>query len=210
MKATSLLNIVLSAALLFLCVKIVSEKENIQAPSPEEAVLHNIMTRTSIRSYQEDMPVEPEQIDKLLRAGMAAPTAVDKRPWHFVAVTDRGVLDALAEANPYATMLKDAPLAIVVCGNMEKTLDGEAQGFWVQDLSAVSENILLAAHGMGLGAVWTGIYPLMERCRSVAEVLNLPTHLVPFSTIVIGYPKNAPGPKDKYDTDNISYNTYKG
>jgi nitroreductase/flavin reductase (DIM6/NTAB) family NADH-FMN oxidoreductase RutF len=174
----------------------------------EEIVLDNILARTSIRSYQ-DRPVEQDKIEKLLRAGMAAPSAVDKRPWHFVVVTDKEVLNGLAEANPNAGMAAHAPLAIVVCGDKSKALT-RVPDYWVQDVSAATENILLAAHGMGLGAVWTGTYPVADRVEKVAKVINLPEHIVPFCTIVIGYPERPQAPKDKWNEDNISYNTYGG
>ena len=174
----------------------------------EEIILDNILARTSIRSYQ-DRPVEQDKIEKLLRAGMAAPSAVDKRPWHFVVVTDKQVLEGLAEANPNAGMAARAPLAIVVCGDKTKALT-RVPDYWVQDASAATENILLAAQGMGLGAVWTGTYPVTDRVEKVAKVINLPEHIVPFCTIVIGYPEKYQAPKDKWDESNISYNTYGG
>ena len=174
----------------------------------EEIVLDNILARTSIRSYQ-DRPVEQDKIEKLLRAGMAAPSAVDKRPWHFIVVTDKQVLQGLAQANPNAGMAARAPLAIVVCGDKTKALT-RVPDYWVQDVAAATENILIAAQGMGLGAVWTGTYPVTERVEKVAAVLNLPDHIIPFCTIVIGYPEKPQAPKDKWDENNISYNTYGG
>lgn len=174
----------------------------------EEIVLDNILARTSIRSYQE-RPVEQDKIEKLLRAGMAAPSAVDKRPWHFIVVTDKQVLNGLAQANPNAGMAARAPLAIVVCGDKTKALT-RVPDYWVQDASAATQNILLAAQGMGLGAVWTGTYPVTDRVEKVAAALNLPEHIVPFCTIVIGYPEKYQAPKDKWDEGNISYNTYGG
>ncbi len=174
----------------------------------EEIVLDNILARTSIRSYQ-DRPVEQDKIEKMLRAGMAAPSAVDRRPWHFIVVTDKQVLQGLAEANPNAGMAARAPLAIVVCGDKTKALT-RVPDYWVQDVAAATENILLAAHGMGLGAVWTGTYPNEERVKGVTRVLNLPEHIVPFCTIVIGYPEKPQAPKDKWNEDNISYNTFGG
>lgn len=173
--------------------------------SPEEAVYENILTRASVRTYL-DKPVDITKIERLLRAGMAAPSAADKRPWHFVVVTDRKLLDGLAKANPNAGFAKKAPLAIVVCGDMTKTLQGGGKDFWIQDVSAASENILLAAHAMGLGAVWTGTYPAPDRCKAVAEVLGLPENIVPFNTIVIGYPASQVKPKDKWDERNVTYN----
>ena len=174
----------------------------------EEIVLDNILARTSIRSYQ-DRPVEQDKIETLLRAGMAAPSAVDKRPWHFIVVTDKQVLNGLAQANPNAGMAARAPLAIVVCGDKTKALT-RVPDYWVQDASAATQNILLAAQGMGLGAVWTGTYPVTDRVEKVAAALNLPEHIVPFCTIVIGYPEKYQAPKDKWDEGNISYNTYGG
>lgn len=174
----------------------------------EEIVLDNILARTSIRSYQ-DRPVEQDKIEKLLRAGMAAPSAVDKRPWHFIVVTDKQVLNGLAQANPNAGMAARAPLAIVVCGDKTKALT-RVPDYWVQDASAATQNILLAAQGMGLGAVWTGTYPVTDHVEKVAAALNLPEHIVPFCTIVIGYPEKYQAPKDKWDEGNISYNTYGG
>lgn len=173
----------------------------------DEVVYRNIMTRTSVRSYQ-NKAVEEEKIDKLLHAGMAAPSAVNKQPWHFIVVTDRAILDRLATANPNAGSLRGAPLAIVVCGDLDRALEGRAQEYWIQDCSAATENILLAAHGMGLGAVWTGTYPSESRCKAVAEVLQLPASIVPLNTLVIGYPLKAGQPKDKWDEQKVSYNRY--
>lgn len=105
-------------------------------------------------------------------------------------------------------MAAKAPLAIVVCGDMNKAAEGNAREFWIQDCSAATENILLAATGMGIGAVWTGTYPSKERCADVAKVLGLPVSLIPLNTIVIGYPNADVSPKNKWNAENISYNTY--
>ena len=173
------------------------------------SVLDNIATRTSVRSYL-DKPVDAAVIEQLLRAGMAAPSAVNRQPWHFVVVTDKAQLKELAKANPYAGMAAKAPLAIVVCGDMKKALSGDAREFWVQDCSAATENILLAANALGLGAVWTGTYPDQNRCKDVSAILKLPETLIPLNTIVIGYPAGENKPKDKWKPENISYNTYGG
>lgn len=170
-------------------------------------MLETIMTRTSIRQYT-DQPVEKEKIEAMLRAGMAAPTAVNAQPWHFVVVSDKAKLDELAAANPRAGMLKSAPLAIVVCGDMTKAMEGKGRQFWIQDCSAATENILLAAHAQGLGAVWTALYPMEERIQPVSEALKLPDTLIPLCTVVIGYPAEQPEPKDKWKPENISYNEY--
>ena len=172
-----------------------------------QAVIDCIMTRTSVRSYQ-NRSVENEIIEALLRAGMAAPSAVNKQPWHFVVVTEREVLDKLAAANPNAGMLRQAPLAIVPCGDMDKALEGDARAYWIQDVSAAAENILLAAHGLGLGAVWTGTYPSAERVSAISEVLALPETVIPLCTIVIGYPEGEQTPKDKWNPENVSWQQY--
>lgn len=211
MKISMILNVVLAIALVFLCYKLalagdgkVDEQEDCS-----EVVINNILNRTSVRSY-EDRAVESEKVEKLLRAGMAAPTAANKQPWHFIVVTDKNQLKKLSEANPNAGMAAKAPLAIVVCGDIDKALEGDGREFWIQDCSAATENILLAATGMGLGAVWTGTYPSKERCAAVAEALKLPESLIPLNTIVIGYPDTEPTPKDKWKKENISYNVYGG
>lgn len=105
-------------------------------------------------------------------------------------------------------MAENAPLAIVVCGNLEKALEGSARDYWIQDCSAATENILLAAHGLGLGAVWTGLYPIVDRVNAVSQLLKLPMHIVPLGAIVIGHPAESPQPKDKWNTENISYNEF--
>lgn len=206
------LNIVLAIVVVVLSVRLASDKATVdksadaqQSVNAEQAVLDNIATRTSVRDY-EARPVEKEKIEKMLRAAMAAPTAMNKQPWHFVVVDQRNVLDALAGANPYAKMLKKAPLAIVVCGNTDKMIEGGGRDFWIQDASAATENLLLAAHAMGLGAVWTGAYPSEERCISISKVLSLSDNLIPLNMIVVGYPAEQPQPKQKFKEENISYN----
>ena len=152
MKISMIINTVLAIALVFLSYKLaVTGNDKGKEQDSSEVVLNTILKRTSIRSY-ENKTVEKEKIEKLLRAGMAAPTAMNKQPWHFVVITDKGQLQKLSEANPYAAMAAKAPLAIVVCGDMNKAAEGNAREFWIQDCSAATENILLAATGMELGA----------------------------------------------------------
>lgn len=178
-----------------------------QQKAESDAAIKNIMTRTSVRKYTNEA-VSKADIETMLRAGMAAPTAVNKQPWHFVVVTDREQLNALAAANRGTGMAAKAPLAIVVCGDMQKTLPGVGQGFWVQDCSAATENILLAANALGLGAVWTGVYPNEERANAVRDIVKAPEHIVPLCTIVIGHPADNPTPKDKWKPENVSYNKF--
>ena len=176
--------------------------------SDAQAAINNIMTRTSIRQYTNE-PVSKADVETMLRAGMAAPTAVNRQPWHFVVVTKREQLSALAAANRGTNMATKAPLAIVVCGNLQKAMPGTGQGFWVQDCSAATENIL-AANALGLGAVWTGLYPDEEHSKAVRDVLKAPEHIVPLCTIVIGHPAENPTPKDKWKPENVSYNEFGG
>lgn len=203
------LNVVLAIAVVVLGVRLVSGAEDAgESQTQEQAVLDNIATRTSIRDY-EARPVEKEKVEKMLRAAMAAPTAMNKQPWHFVVVEQRSVLDSLAGANPYAKKLLKAPLAIVVCGDMDKVIEGGGRDFWIQDASAATENLLLAAHAMGLGAVWTGAYPSEERSKAISATLSLPDNLIPLNMIVIGYPAEHPQPKDKFNEENITFKSKK-
>lgn len=166
------------------------------------------MTRTSIRAYI-DKPVEDEKIEKVLKAGMSAPTAGNKQPWNFVVVTDKNILRAVPLKLEYAKPVAAAPLAIVVCGDLNKTFDGEGQEYWVQDLSAASQNILLASHSLGLGAVWCGVYPISERVNYIKDLLNLPDNIIPLNIIAIGYPNQNPLPKNKWNNNLIHYNNGK-
>ncbi len=171
---------------------------------PTAAIIDNIMTRTSVRAYTNET-IGKDTIEALVRAGMAAPTAVNAQPWHFVAVTNRAKLDSLAEVNPNGRMLKQAPLIIVVCGDMTKTLDGPGREFWIQDCSAATENILLAAHAYGLGAVWTAAYPIQDRVSELQRILELAPEKTPLCAIIIGHPAESPEPKDKWKAENYTF-----
>ena len=143
--------------------------------------LETIFSRTSIRTYQ-DRTVEPQKIELLLRAAMSAPSGKDQRPWEFVVVNERPILDSLAAALPYAKMLAQAPCAVIVCGSPARS------SYWYLDCSAAAENILLAAHSLGLGGVWTAAYPYAERMEAVRSNLALPEGILPLCVIPIGYP----------------------
>lgn len=173
-----------------------------------QAAIENIMTRTSIRQYK-DQPVEQEKIDIMLKAAMAAPTAVNLQPWHFIVITNKQTIDQLSGRQP-----TNAPLLIALCGDTDKTTMPDGKGklpdFWVQDVSAATENLLLAAHALGLGAVWTGVYPIMERTAEVANVLNCPKNIIPLAVVRVGYPDESPEPKNKFKEENISYEKFGG
>lgn len=168
----------------------------------------NIIRRVSVRRYS-DKPVPSEQVSALLHAAMSAPTGVNKQPWEFVVVDDPELLGQLADALPYAKMTAHAPVAIVVCGNKDRFLEGVDDVLWEQDLSAASENILLAAHAIGLGGVWTCIYPHEERIAPVRTILNLPDNLIPFNLIPIGYPETDHAPMDKWHPERVHQNRLK-
>lgn len=180
-----------------------TESESVNITPEQLAAYNNIMTRTSIRSWQ-DKDVEQEKVEMLLRAGMAAPTAVNRQPWHFVVLNKRESIGLLATGRG-GGMVRKAPLAIVVCGDMNNALEGDAREFWVQDASAATENILLAANALGLGAVWTGAYPIGERVDGISKVLDLPANQVPLCVILIGYPAENPTPKDKWKPEKVTY-----
>lgn len=173
--------------------------------SPQDAVLENIFARRSVRSYTEQ-PVSRQILDTLARAGMAAPTGMAREPWAFVLIDQRSVLDSLAAGLPSAQMLKGAQAAIVVCGNTDKAPMEVDANYWVQDCSAATENILLAAQAVGLGAVWTGAWPRADRMAHVIKTLNLPSNLIPLNVIAIGYPKGDEQAKDKFKSENIFWN----
>lgn len=170
----------------------------------EQEMMQTIFNRKSVRHYS-SKKVSKEQLALLVRAGMAAPTAVNKQPWAFVAIQERSILDKLAEHLPYAKMLTQATGAIVVCGDLTKTLDGVAQEYWIQDCSAASQNILLAAESMGLGAVWTGVYPIADRVEVVRNVLGIPSDNIPLNVIIVGYPTGEDKPKDKWKEENLHW-----
>jgi len=176
-------------------------------PQTAVDVLSVIHGRRSVRHYT-DEPIAPEQIETLLRAGMAAPTAGNAQPWSFVVVIDRDRLGKLAEGLEYGKMLAKAGAAIVVCGRPDDALPGEANGMWVQDCSAASENILLAAHGIGLGAVWVGVYPIDERIGMVRQALGLPETVVPLNVISLGHPLGIERPKRKFDPDRVHWESW--
>lgn len=168
----------------------------------QNQALETILNRKSVRKYT-GRPVEKEKLEILVRAGMAAPSSRDRRPWEFIIVTDRKTLDTMAEGLPFARMLKETNQAIVVCGDTIKS-----DNAWFLDCSAAAQNILLAAESMGLGAVWTAVYPYPDRIRIVREELRLPDHIMPLNVIPIGYPQGKESPKNKYDPRQIHYDTW--
>lgn len=168
-----------------------------------------IFKRTSVRQYA-NKPVTKKQIEMLLKAGMAAPSAKNVQPWEFIVIQKKETLLEITKFHPYASMLKEAPLAIVVCGNNSKFSIGETEELWPQDCAAVTQNILLEATDLGLGGVWLGVYPKKDIMRSITDLLILPDNIIPFSLISIGYPDGEVKPKDKFNPKRIHWERWSG
>lgn len=193
-----LLYVIAVAAAMLACTKT-------PAPMQTNQAVENILTRKSVRQFTAE-PVTEAQIDTLLRCAMAAPSAVNFQPWEFIVVTDRALLDTIGSRFPNTRISENVQVAFVMCGNMEKTFPG-APDFWIDDVSAATENLLLAAHSMGLGAVWCGIFHT-EKVAGLQEILSLPGHIVPLCVVPVGHPAEDPEVKDKYKPENIHYNGF--
>jgi nitroreductase len=163
-------------------------------------VLHS---RKSVRNFTGDK-VTRDDLLKIVKAGMAAPSAVNMQPWSFVIVTDRSTMDFLASELPYAKMLDKAGAAIIVCALSTKAFQNKME-YAILDAACASENILLAAEALGLGAVWTAVYPEPEREELVRKVIGIPENVVPFSVIPVGHPTGVDKPQDKFRPENIHW-----
>ena len=163
-----------------------------------------ILTRRSIRKYNLN-PISEEQIETMLKAGMYAPSANNKQPWSFIVVDDRDMLNKIMGVHPYSKMLKEAPLAIVVCAD---ELIEPMTSYWIQDCSAALQNILLSAWEMGLGTCWLGVNPREDRMRQVSELFELPTHVQPLSIIAVGYPDEVKEMPDRFIKSRIHRNKW--
>lgn len=162
-----------------------------------------IMSRRSIRKYKKDKVPESHVI-KILEAAMNAPSRKNERPWHFVLIDNRKILDKIPSFHPNSKMLYEAPMAILVAGDLDITKDI----FITIDCSAATENILLAAHSLGLGACWLGVYPDEERVKGMKEILNLPENIFPVSLISIGYPDEGKPQLKRFEENRIHYNKW--
>jgi nitroreductase len=160
-----------------------------------------ILSRRSIRKYTSD-PVTDDLVTDLLKAAMSAASTSYEKPWHFIVMRNHTVLDQIPKLHPYSGMLKEAALAIIVCGDLKLTggLD-----LWIQICSAATENILIAANSMGLGAVWLGVHSIEERVAAIQKLLELPQHIVPFSIVSIGYPAETKPFTERYDPTRVHY-----
>ncbi|MFA8449778.1 MAG: nitroreductase family protein [Bacteroidales bacterium] len=211
MKSSQISNIVLALAVLVLAVQLGMRKLN-NKPQEVKIVKEKEMTnntldiihkRKSVRNFS-NQKVSKEQLETIIKAGMAAPTAVNMQPWAFIAIDDRAMLDKLSEGLPYAKMLSTAQAAIVVCGDLNKAYEPRPE-YWIQDCSAATENILLATEALGLGAVWTAVYPEEDRMAFVKKELNLPDHIIALNVIPLGHPTGKDHPKDKWKPENLHW-----
>ena len=160
-----------------------------------------ILFRRSIRKYT-TQPVSDETIEELLQAAMSAPSAGNEQPWQFVVIKERELLDEIPNFHQHSGMLREAPVAILVCG--DKRLEKYPE-YWIQDCSAATQNILVAVQAKGLGAVWLGIYPVENRVTGLRKLLGLPEDVTPFSLISIGYPAEQKPPSDRYDASRVHH-----
>ncbi|MBC9784652.1 nitroreductase family protein [Heliobacterium chlorum] len=163
-----------------------------------------ILSRRSVRKYT-DQPVSDELVKELLEAAMSAPSAGNEQPWHFIVIKDRQLLDEIPKFHPYAGMVKQSPVAIVVCG--DETLE-KYKGFWVQDCSAATQNILVAAQAKGIGAVWVGLYPEKGRVKALRDLLGIPEQVIPLALIPVGYPAEQLPPANRFNPERIHNNRW--
>jgi len=163
--------------------------------------LELLLSRRSVRSYT-DEPVADEAVQKLLAAAMSAPSAGNQQPWHFIVIRERETLGQVPAIHPHAQMVPQAQAAIVVCA--DEALE-KHKGYWVQDCSAATQNLLLAAHFQALGAVWVGIYPREERVVSFRKLLSIPENIIPFALVAIGHPNETKAPAERYNPSRIHY-----
>ena len=162
-------------------------------------VFEAMETRRSIRKYT-DEAVSDKAVERMLSAAMMAPSAGNAQPWQFVVVRDRSRLEKVKDYNPYAAMADKAPVGILVCGDLRLE---KYEGFWVQDCSAAVQNLLLAAHAMGLGAVWTGVYPMESRVKGFRGLFDLPDPVIPLALVVIGHPDQQLPSKSRFKPERV-------
>lgn len=164
-----------------------------------------IVSRRSIRKYKKKA-VPEKLIDELLNAAMHAPSACNEQPWHFVIINNREILNEVPKYHSHSSMVREALVAIVVCADLNLTEEDGA--WWVQDCSAATENILIAAQAKGLGAVWLGVYPKDDRVKGIQSLLALPQNIIPLCVIPIGYPAERKTYENRYQSSRVHYNCW--
>lgn len=167
--------------------------------------IETIYKRRSIRNYL-DKQVEKETIITLLKAATAAPTAANSRPWEFIVIDQIEKLSEMKDRLIFARY--NAPVAIVVCGNMKLAFKGPGKEMWVQDCSAAIQNILIAATDIGLGSVWIGVYPLENNIKPLKEILNIPEHVTPLGIVYVGYAAEEKDARTRFDEKRVYWQEY--
>jgi nitroreductase len=167
-------------------------------------ILETLINRRSIRKYKEKT-VPREMILQIIKAGMYAPSARNQQPWQFIIIDQKETMKSIMQVHPYASMLNSASHAIIICGDQSKEI---SKGYWPVDCSAATQNILIAAHGTGLGAVWLGVYPRDDRMQGIINIMKLPKHIIPFALVPVGYPDEVKQTPDRFDENRIHINQY--
>lgn len=212
MKYTYWTTILLAGALLIVSILYAdtlnrNESSGLDSTPDSSQAIDYIISRSSVRKYSH-REIPDSDVTKILKAGMSAPTAADCRPWKFFVIRDKELKLKLSESGKYSDMAKNANVVIVACGDLNRALPGESRDYWVQDVSAATENMLVAANMLGIGSVWTGVYPIKVRIDKIREILLLPDNFIPLSMICFGYPQTPPVAKDKWNPENVFYGKY--
>ena len=180
--------------------------QNTKENTSTKDAITTILNRKSVREFTGKM-LTNETLDTLAKAGMAAPSAMNKQPWVFILINDRKTLNLMADSLLSAKMLYKAGGAIVVCGDQKKNIAGN-ELFWVEDCAAASQNILIAVESLEMGAVWTGVFPDNKKMATIRTILEIPSDVIPLNVIAIGYPSGKDVPKNKYKKENIHWNKW--
>jgi nitroreductase len=163
-----------------------------------------ILTRRSVRTYK-NKKISDELIRELIEAGISAPSAGNQQPWQFIVLDDHKLIEKITGFHPYSSMLPGAQRIIIVCGDLELETN---KGFWIQDCSAATENILIAARAKGLGSCWLGLYPREDRVIGIRNLLNIPDKIIPLSLISLGYPAVKQDKVNRYNKSRIHKNKW--
>lgn len=188
--------------------ELAQSRAQIRSAAGDPGLFETIRSRTSIRKFDSSRSVSDADVEKILRAAMCAPSAMNRQPWEFVVVRNKSLLAELGHRLPNSRVGNGAQAAIVVCGSTDNGLLGRGKEYWIHDCSAASMNILLAAKALGLGAVWTGVYPGEERIAAVRDIVKIPAGYLPLNVIPLGYPAENPPPKDKWNSAKVHYDVW--
>ena len=177
-----------------------NQQKDLRRPAMNPS-LQFIFKRRSVRKF-ENMEIPKDMFNDLFEAAMAAPSAVARDPWHFLLIRNRKLLDEIVKILPHGQMLRQAPAAVIVCGDINKAHANEIS-YMLQDLSAAVENILLAATALGLGSCWLGMHPRPDRIAGIRRLFSLPENIIPMCGIALGWPAEYPGPRTRYNPERV-------